>query len=186
MISRGTFRQNLLRKCNQNRVCLSMHMGHSHTHDHDCDDVEHSPVRKLPNRPDMSLSLWGQLLRPEQTFLRHPLGKVVLAALIVGLPALLIRKTFVALDFWAFAGVATILTGFDAMKSATKNWMKKIQTFQEGVVKHSTPMTKKYFFKNENAADRVTLVGIFVNILLSVGKFVGGIGKFSLIMLIII
>ena len=38
-------------------------------------------------------------------------------------------------------------------------------TVQENVMKHTTPLTKSYFFKNENAADRVTLLGIYVFIL---------------------
>jgi len=46
--------------------------------------------------------------------------------------------------------------------------------FQEGLVKHSTPLTRQYFFKNENAADRITLLGVYINVVLSVVKFCGG------------
>ena len=47
--------------------------------------------------------------------------------------------------------------------------------FQEGLVKHSTPLTRQYFFKNDNAADRITLLGVYINVVLSVVKFSGGI-----------
>lgn len=33
----------------------------------------------------------------------------------------------------------------------------------------------KYFFKNENAADRVTLLGVWINLVLSASKLVGGV-----------
>ena len=42
-------------------------------------------------------------------------------------------------------------------------------------MKHSTPITAKYFFRNENAADRVTLLGGIINLVLSLGKFVVGV-----------
>jgi divalent metal cation (Fe/Co/Zn/Cd) transporter len=51
-----------------------------------------------------------------------------------------------------------------------------MKNLQESLGKHSTPLTRKYFFKNENAADRVTILGVWINIVLSVGKFFGGIG----------
>jgi len=51
----------------------------------------------------------------------------------------------------------------------------KVQAFQLSLLKHSTPLTRKYFFKNENAADRVTLLGVWINIILSISKFAGGI-----------
>jgi cation diffusion facilitator family transporter len=54
--------------------------------------------------------------------------------------------------------------------------------FQEGLVKHSTPLTRKYFFKNENAADRITLAGVYINIILSIAKFFGGIAFHSAVL----
>ncbi len=71
------------------------------------------------------------------------------------------------------------LSVFDKAKTATKNWMRRLKIFRDNVIKHTTPITKSYFFKNENAADRVTLLGLWVNVLLSVSKFLGGIGETS-------
>jgi len=47
------------------------------------------------------------------------------------------------------------------------------------MVKHSTPLSADYFFRNDNAADRVTFLGAIVNILLSAGKFAVGVGCHS-------
>ena len=44
-------------------------------------------------------------------------------------------------------------------------------------MKHAPPEmnASKYLFQNDNAADRVTLVGVMINLLLSVGKAVVGV-----------
>ena len=156
------------------RSSLSMHMGHSHTHDHHDDDDDQMDM--LRKGPELSFSLWGQLMRPKETLLHRPQGKVFLAALLILIPAL-IRKRFRKLDFGIFAVTAVALSVFDSARFAVKKYMSKIKMFQETMVKHSTPMTRKYFFKNDNAADRITLAGVYINIILSVAKFCGGIGK---------
>lgn len=159
-------------------VELCMHMGHSHSHhhhDHDhghSDDHDDQPAPAATG-PYQSFSLWGQLMNPGQTFLRQKRGKVLLAALIVTIPALM-RKRFNRIDMCAFAGIAAVLTVFDSIRYATKKWISKVKLFQESLVKHSTPLTRQYFFKNENAADRVTLLGVYINVVLSIVKFFGG------------
>ena len=92
------------------------------------------------------------------------------------IPAL-IRKKFSKLDFGIFAITAVALSVFDSARYVVKKYISKIKMFQESMVKHSTPLTRKYFFKNENAADRITLAGVYINIILSLAKFFGGIGK---------
>ena len=155
------------------RSTLHMHMGHSHSHDHHDDDDNDNLVR---SGPELSFSLWGQLLRPREMLIHRPQGKVFMAALLVLIPAL-IRKRFSRLDFGIFAVTAVALSVFDTARFALKKYMSKIKMFQESMVKHSTPLTRKYFFKNENAADRITLAGVYINIMLSIAKFAGGIGK---------
>ena len=74
----------------------------------------------------------------------------------------------------------TFLTSFvgmwawDSLKSSANTYIDKFSKLQSSLVKHSTPLTRKFFFRNENAADKVTLLGIFVNVLLSISKFWGG------------
>lgn len=165
------------------RSSLSMHMGHSHSHDHhDDDDHDHDKMNR--SGPELSFSLWGQFLRPKEMLLHRPQGKVFLAALLVLIPAL-IRKKFTKLDFGIFAATAVSLSVFDSARFAVKKYMSKIKMFQESLVKHSTPLTRKYFFKNENAADRITLAGVYINIILSLAKFFGGIGETCLFYFII-
>jgi hypothetical protein len=184
--------RNAIESVRTRRMGLSMHMGHSHSHhhhghghdhshDHDHhDEEEDDEIRreKMMQGPELSFSLFGQILRPKNTLLRRPLGKIVLAALIVAAPAL-IRKKFTRFDAGAFAVLSTALTAFDSIRFALKKWISRVKLFQEGLVKHSTPITRQYFFKNENAADRITLLGVYINVILSVVKFVGGLGELS-------
>eukprot|EP00607_Mallomonas_marina_P010643 CAMPEP_0182422498 /NCGR_PEP_ID=MMETSP1167-20130531/8228_1 /TAXON_ID=2988 /ORGANISM="Mallomonas Sp, Strain CCMP3275" /LENGTH=280 /DNA_ID=CAMNT_0024600629 /DNA_START=469 /DNA_END=1308 /DNA_ORIENTATION=+ len=51
----------------------------------------------------------------------------------------------------------------------------RVKAFQQSLSKHTTPLTRKYFFKNDNAADKITLLGVAVNLFLSIIKFFGGI-----------
>jgi Co/Zn/Cd efflux system component len=53
--------------------------------------------------------------------------------------------------------------------------VNRIQNLTYGIRKHSTPLTVRYFFKNDNAADRVTLLGGVINIVLSTAKFAVGV-----------
>jgi hypothetical protein len=152
------------------KTSLSMHMGHSHGHhEHD-----HNEDQKTSTGPELSFSSFGQLLRPKETLLKRPQGKIFLAALIVLIPAL-IRKRFSRIDAGVFLVSAVTLSVFDNFKSGVKQYISRIKMFQESLVQHSTPITRKYFFKNENAADRVTLVGVYINVILSITKFFGGI-----------
>lgn len=80
-------------------------------------------------------------------------------------------------DIGVFAVTAIVLSVFDSVKLSVKSYISKIKMFQDSLNKHSTPITRKYFFKNVNAADRITLVGVYINVILSVAKFFGGIGK---------
>lgn len=165
---------------------LSMHMGHSHSHhthdhdrnhdhghDHDHHEDEFSFVSVARLDQPLPLSSWGRFLNPRQWF-RHKREKLFLAALMVVIPAMM-RRRFTKLDLGAFVGIAAVLSVFDTLKYATKKWISKVQLLQQSVVKHSTPLTRSYFFKNDNAADRITLLGVYINVFLSVTKFFGGI-----------
>lgn len=127
--------------------------------------------------PALSLSLWGRLMRQGARLMQQgsqPIGKILVAALFVGVPAMA-RRRVTKVDIGIFAATATLLNAFDTVKSLYRRWANQIKFLQESVIKHSTPITRKYFFKNDNAADRVTLLGVAVNIALAVGKFAGGV-----------
>ena len=112
---------------------LMMHMGHSHAHHdhaHDDDDDDHGhgtdevePLRTVSNLP---FSLWGQLLNPRATLLQRRSGKVLLAALIVAIPAF-VRKSFTRLDLAAFGVISAVLLVFDGLRFATKKWISKVR-----------------------------------------------------------
>ena len=73
--------------------------------------------------------------------------------------------------FTSFLG----MWAWDSFKSSANSYINKFSKLQSSLVKHSTPLTRKFFFHNENAADKVTLLGIFVNVVLSISKFWGGV-----------
>jgi len=100
---------------------------------------------------------------------------LVLAIGISFLLPVLLRRRITKIDFLTFLLTTASLSVFDKFKSAFKPWVRKFNSFKDNVLKHTTPLTKSYFFKNENAADRVTMLGVWINIILSVIKFAGGI-----------
>lgn len=74
-----------------------------------------------------------------------------------------------------FMITSSVLTLFDGIRKEINHVITRIKQLRDGVMKHSTPLTGEFFFRNENAADRVTLVGVVVNLLLSAGKFFIGV-----------
>jgi len=65
----------------------------------------------------------------------------------------------------------------ERMRNEVKFFLNKARNIRDGLMKHAPPMTNtsKYLFSNDNAADRVTFVGIALNLLLSVGKAIVGV-----------
>ena len=109
----------------------------------------------------------GKLLRPKSIAL------ALVSAFFIIIPAI-VRKRLSRLDFGLFCLTVCIFNAFDTMKMETKRLINRLKRFQGSLVKHSSPLTLKYFFKNENAADRITLLGVWINILLSGSKLIGG------------
>eukprot|EP00571_Detonula_confervacea_P015980 CAMPEP_0172307466 /NCGR_PEP_ID=MMETSP1058-20130122/8317_1 /TAXON_ID=83371 /ORGANISM="Detonula confervacea, Strain CCMP 353" /LENGTH=597 /DNA_ID=CAMNT_0013019639 /DNA_START=164 /DNA_END=1957 /DNA_ORIENTATION=+ len=157
------------------KTSLSMHMGHSHSHNHH-DNSQNTPTpRKIPKG-------WrGKLV----LFSSRPIVRILFAALITLLPPLL--KTFKKLnqktfrncitktDVGAFILTSGILAIFDSIRDETKALISKGESWRLNMLKHSTPLSADYFFRNDNAADRVTFLGVIVNLLLSAGKFAVGV-----------
>lgn len=55
-----------------------------------------------------------------------------------------------------------------------KGLVNNCKLFYRVVSKHSTPISIEIFYKSESLSDRVTLIGVFVNIFMFFCKFVGG------------
>lgn len=148
---------------------------HSHDRDHDHDHHEGTNTRVIQG-PDQPLSLLGRLLRPWSLFY-NPEAKIVLAALLVLFPSIMLKRKVKKIDFVIFLATALGFNVFGVVKNAVNSWIRRFNSLRESLVKHNPgqPLTRKFFFKNENAADRVTLLGVWINIILSVAKFIGGI-----------
>jgi len=143
-------------------------MGHSHSHhhhhDHTDDDNDDSDNNKV-----------GGKRRNAIHKRRRKIALFVFAAMAILGPPLVRTRTLGRPDIAAFVATSTCLTFFDAVRKEVKYAISKIKNFKDGIVKHSTPITAKYFFRNENAADRVTLLGGIINLVLSLGKFAVGV-----------
>lgn len=146
-------------------------MGHSHSHHHH----DHSAPKAAKKRT-IPKGWRGKLLLLSS----RPTVRVLFAALITLLPPLLkarsIRRGIITnTDAGAFVLISGILAIFDSLRDKTIAVINKGDQWRTSMLKHSTPLSADYFFRNDNAADRVTFLGAIVNILLSTGKFAVGV-----------
>ena len=151
---------------------LRMHLGHDHSHSHHHDDThcdDRAPSLPLLSSWGRGLHFLGLLLQPRPQAQRN----LLISSLIMLVPVL-VRRRFTRLDAGIFVLAASALTLFDSAKRASRTLLRKVNGIRATLAKHSTPITKEYFFKNDNAADRVTLLGVVVNVGLSITKFAGG------------
>lgn len=149
---------------------LSMHMGHSHTHNH---HHEEQVVQAPPK------TMGGHVLR----FSQRPVVRLVFAALVVFVPALVRRRQFLLKrpDFAAFFLISAGLTFADGARREVQRVTNRVMDWRHGILKHAPKeksgnfVEKLFSKKREQAADRVTLLGVLVNLVLSVGKLAVGI-----------
>lgn len=171
----------LTKKRNLRSSSLSMHMGHSHSHHH-----HHNHSHQSNNNKSNYLVPRGW--RGKLLFLlgRRP-TRILFAGLITLIPPLLkaakvSTQRFVnpltaitSTDFGAFVLLSGLLAIFDSIRDEAKAVINKGDQWRVSMLKHSTPLSADYFFKNDNAADRVTFFGVIINLLLSAGKAAVGI-----------
>jgi hypothetical protein len=151
---------------------LSMHMGHSHSHNH---AVQHGSSSSAISTSSSSSST----TKPVNAGKRRVALFLFSALAILGPP--LVRKGRLAQpDVIAFALTSTTLALVETtIRREIKHVLTRIRQLGHGIRKHSTPLDTKFFFQNDNAADRVTLVGGIINVVLSVGKFAVGVACHS-------
>lgn len=156
---------------------LSMHMGHSHSHN------LHQKEEKAPIPPPKTMG--GHVLK----FSRRPVVRLVFAFAVVCIPAL-IRRRHLGLahalqrsDLGAFFMISAVLTFADGARREGLRILDRVRDWKDGFLKHQAPprprgkssLTDRLFSKSrEEAADRVTLLGVITNLILSVGKFIVG------------
>lgn len=183
-----------------------MHMGHSHSHHHH--DDPHTTRNNEPQKSSLGKkgggtgTGWGSKLL---LFCGRRTVRILFAALITLLPPILkhykqqqlnssigigiggvaaasaaasssiLTKT----DVGAFLVTSSILAISDSIRDEIKALISKGNGWRLSWLKHSTPLSADYFFRNDNAADRVTFLGIIINVLLSTGKFIVGVSCHS-------
>lgn len=157
-------------KVHRKGALLSMHMHHTHDHGHLHDDDHDHGL-------SFSIKEVFEQFKDPRRLIQQPRSRVMIIAGAVLVISSIIRKKLTRMDGIIFGVFAISLSVFDSFKSAVKQWISKMMMLKNGIMKHSTPISKNYFFKNENLADRITLLGVAVNIVLSISKFLGGIGK---------
>ena len=151
---------------------LSMHLHHDHSHDH----AHHEAVKVSPAHTFDRLKLLWRDPQALRSIMRSSQAKVLLVSSMFFIGSVLIRKRVHQLDVVVFLVLSSALSVFNNLKSSAKLWMSRMALFKDGILKHSSPISSNYFFNNRNVEDRVTLLGVAVNIVLSAVKLFGGIG----------
>lgn len=137
-------------------------MGHSHSHSHS--HADHQPTTTPQAARLKRRRLYAMLLFCAVAILGPPLAR---------------HRALANSDIAAFSLTSTALFLMEPLRNQVKHVLMRFRQLGHGIAKHSTPLTAQYFFKNENAGDRVTLLGGVINILLSAGKFFVGVNCHS-------
>lgn len=119
-------------------------MGHSHSHSHSHVDHQQSSTSTPKQARFKRRRLYAMLLFCGLAILGPPLAR---------------HKTLANSDIAAFSLTSTALFLLEPLRRQVKYIIKRFRNLGQGIAKHSTPLTAQYFFKNENAGDRVTLLG---------------------------
>ena len=169
---------NMKRIGNLSKNNLQMHGGHSHSHHH---HHHHNHDRKEETKPFQ----WKQV-----RLSRRAVSRILFSALATLVPPLLfrhqrpLRYRIANVDVAAFLITSTTLNLSQKLKHQIQNMITNAKRLRDGVVKHTAPKggqnvgrrgaPTKFFFSN-NAADRVTYLGVLVNLILSIGKAIVGV-----------
>lgn len=174
---------------------LSMHMGHSHAHHHHHDEYSQASPKPIARTAIRILFAALLALTPRLLSIISPKKTFIYPSSIKG-------------DTAAFVLLTSLFAVADRIRDETKHFIQKGEKWRLSMLKHSTPLSAggllllsinslsyfliltfnkcdfknsyvDYFFKNKNAADRVTFLGAIINLLLSAGKLVVGIGCHS-------
>jgi len=143
-----------------------MHLGHSHSHNHHGHEHAVEPPRPPPT------TRAGKFVR----LATRRTARIVFAAIAILGPALIRNRRISRSDVGIFVVTSSVLTLVDAIRREVIRVFTKLRALKQGMDKHSTPLVDvAEIFNNESSADRVTVVGVVINLLLSVGKAVVGV-----------
>jgi len=150
------------------------HMGHSHSHHHHHDHNENSEVIEL----DPALRIQRQ---------RRRIALVAFCGAATFGPSLLVKRSITRWDWVAFGVTTVVLSSADKVRLSLKQSINKLIRIKDGIVKHTpqhnegvgTTVTSVQLQADAKEADRVTWIGVVINLLLSVGKLFVGITAHS-------
>ena len=111
----------------RSRTFLAMHGGHDHSHSHHIEE----PIT------------FKSVIAPPQ-------NKVILVAALSLLASTIMKRRVSRLQVTVFCFAASTLSLFSGAKEFVKNSLTKLRLFRGAVLRHSSPITPNYFFKNEN------------------------------------
>jgi len=153
---------------------LRMHMGHSHSHHHHSHDSR--DISKSQSRPKPS-TLRGKIFRQFSYPYRRLAACFLFATLAVGSPILLRQRRITTTDAAIFFFTAASLSISDKIRLEVRDLLQRVKRLRDGFIKNTSPLihTTKFSFNLKNDAERVTFIGVIVNLVLSVGKAVIGI-----------
>lgn len=178
------------------------HMGHSHSHDHyspnnnhqhhNDDDEERSFLDVFTTG-----STPGTILTTQRIVRRIALWLFCWVATCG--PTVIGKRQFPTLAEWmAFAMTSAMLSSADRVRRAVRTSLHKLKGFRDGIVKHAgaptvdsalvgpngaSVMTAVASVQDTSEADRVTWIGVIINIVLSVGKLAVGIVQHSSVLI---
>lgn len=155
------------------RSFLCMHMGHSHSHHHHHSDPNNNKNASLKNMDGKSKSL-------SKKKRRRQIALVLFCALAILGPRLLLQKRMLRFsDVAFFSGSALILASADRIRQEVQTAIGKVRLVWRGVAKHSPPLQNYVQKLSMDEALRVTVIGVILNLILSVAKVAVGITSHS-------
>ena len=154
---------------------IQMHFGHSHSHHHHI----------YFNSKDSELTTWKKIFHSS----RRSSSRIVLSAIMTLVPPLILRNQWVfacritRFDFVTFLATSIILTHSESIEREINTIFKNAKHVWDGIRKYKQPNTiedsnkrkSQYCVLPKNAADRVTFIGLAINLILSLGKGIVGI-----------
>jgi len=139
---------------------VSMHMGHSHSHQHS-HATGSSAVGTVGIRPGTTVSASQQQQQqlPVWAKRRRISALLLFCAIAILGPPLARHRQLANSDVAAFVLTATSLFLLEPIRDQVKHILLRIRQLSDGISRHSSPISAKSIFKNDNAADRITLMG---------------------------
>ena len=148
------------------------HMGHSHSHHHHHD---HSST-STPLTPTK-----------QRQRIRRRIALLLFCALATCGPPLIKRHSLKSQDVLAFVVSSLAITSSEKIRRTIVGYVEKLKGLRDGIIKHSGGGSSsssssrlyqkqlRHSVQDTTAADRVTWIGVVVNLLLSGGKLFAGI-----------